>query len=306
MHRVGSAGNTTGSTRPRKEKRFTYVLNDADDKKHCAGINCLSYLNGSASGTSDYIFSGSRDGTLKRWELNDGDASFSATFESHVDWVNDSIVVGQKLVSCSSDTTLKVWNCFSDGACTRTLRQHSDYVICLAAAEKNSNIVASGGLGGEVFIWDLDAALTPVAKSVDAKEDELPNGNSGSALTTLCNVSSNITSNGQSHAYSPITAKGHKDSVYALAMNDTGTLLVSGGTEKVLSIRIIRFDDKVIQISEVPSIYLSSALASTSKTVLDVMWLEISGVSCFSKFGRLQALLHLLMSIVVAEINPYT
>ncbi|KAK3139399.1 hypothetical protein QOZ80_5AG0382600 [Eleusine coracana subsp. coracana] len=236
MHRVGSAGNTTGSTRPRKEKRFTYVLNDADDKKHCAGINCLSYLNGSASGTSDYIFSGSRDGTLKRWELNDGDASFSATFESHVDWVNDSIVVGQKLVSCSSDTTLKVWNCFSDGACTRTLRQHSDYVICLAAAEKNSNIVASGGLGGEVFIWDLDAALTPVAKSVDAKEDELPNGNSGSALTTLCNVSSNITSNGQSHAYSPITAKGHKDSVYALAMNDTGTLLVSGGTEKVVRV----------------------------------------------------------------------
>ncbi|GJN13710.1 hypothetical protein PR202_gb00446 [Eleusine coracana subsp. coracana] len=232
MHRVGSAGNTTGSTRPRKEKRFTYVLNDADDKKHCAGINCLSYLNGSASGTSDYIFSGSRDGTLKRWELNDGDASFSATFESHVDWVNDSIIVGQKLVSCSSDTTLKVWNCFSDGACTRTLRQHSDYVICLAAAEKNSNIVASGGLGGEVFIWDLDAALTPVAKSVDAKEDELPNGNSGPALTTLCNVSSSITSNGQSHAYSPITAKGHKDSVYALAMNDTGTLLVSGGTEK--------------------------------------------------------------------------
>lgn len=100
-----------------------------------------------------------------------------------------------------------------------------------------SNIVASGGLGGEVFIWDLDAALAPVAKSVDAKEDEVPNGNSGPALTTLCNVnsSSNIaSSNGQAHGYNPITAKGHKDSVYALAMNDTGTLLVSGGTEKVL------------------------------------------------------------------------
>lgn len=33
MHRVGSAGNTSNSTRPRKEKRLTYVLNDADDKK---------------------------------------------------------------------------------------------------------------------------------------------------------------------------------------------------------------------------------------------------------------------------------
>jgi WD40 repeat protein len=51
----------------------------------------LAYLNGSASGTSDYIFSGSRDGTLKRWELNNRDASFSATFESHVDWVCSSL-----------------------------------------------------------------------------------------------------------------------------------------------------------------------------------------------------------------------
>lgn len=33
MHRVGSAGNTSNSTRPRKEKRLTYVLNDADDMK---------------------------------------------------------------------------------------------------------------------------------------------------------------------------------------------------------------------------------------------------------------------------------
>ena len=108
-------------------------------------------------------------------------------------------------------------------------------VFCASVLQ--SNIVASGGLGGEVFIWDIDAALAPVAKSVDAKEDEVPNGNSRPALTTLCNVnsSSNIaSSNGQTHGYNPITAKGHKDSVYALAMNDTGTLLVSGGTEKVL------------------------------------------------------------------------
>lgn len=88
--------------------------------------------------------------------------------------VNDAVLVNDNtLVSCSSDTTLKVclfndacwfyyiyifinillflidvylffwveihqtWNCLSDGTCTRTLRQHSDYVTCLAAAEKN-------------------------------------------------------------------------------------------------------------------------------------------------------------------------
>ncbi|XP_020105362.1 WD repeat-containing protein 48 isoform X2 [Ananas comosus] len=239
MHRVGSAGNTSGSTRARKEKRLTYVLNDADDTKHRAGINCLAYLKNSAPDNYDYLFTGSRDGTLKRWALRDGEASFSATFESHVDWVNDAILAGNTLVSCSSDTTLKTWNCLSDGVCTRTLRQHSDYVICLAAAEKNSNIVASGGLGGEVFIWDIDAALLPIAKTADSTEDDVSNGNTMQPMTSLrCGGTNNNISanNSQSRGYSPIAAKGHKESVYALAMNDSGTLLVSGGTEKVVRV----------------------------------------------------------------------
>lgn len=37
----------------------------------------------------------------------------------------------------------------------------------------------------------------------------------------------------QAQGYVPVTAKGHKQSVYAMALNDTGTVLVSGGTEKV-------------------------------------------------------------------------
>ena len=40
MHRVGSASNGNNSTRPRKEKRLTYVLNDSDDSK----VNSLFYL----------------------------------------------------------------------------------------------------------------------------------------------------------------------------------------------------------------------------------------------------------------------
>ncbi|XP_072995666.1 uncharacterized protein [Typha latifolia] len=239
MHRVGSAGAASGSSRPRKEKRLTYVLNDADNTKHCAGVNCLEFLKASSPDSCDYLFTGSRDGTLKRWALTDDGPSFSATFESHVDWVNDVVLAGKTLVSCSSDGTLKTWNCLSDGACTMTLRQHSDYVICLAAAEKNSNIVASGGLGGEVFIWDIDAALLPVVKSVDTTIDENSNGNVGQPLTSLrcINASNNMsTHNSQPHGYSPVAAKGHKESVYALAMNDSGTLLVSGGTEKVIRV----------------------------------------------------------------------
>ncbi|XP_024021969.1 WD repeat-containing protein 48 isoform X1 [Morus notabilis] len=256
MHRVGSAGNTANSTRPRKEKRLTYVLNDADDTKHCAGINCLALLKSTVSDGCDYLFTGSRDGTLKRWALGEEAATCSTTFESHVDWVNDAVLAGDNtLVSCSSDTTLKTWNCMSDGTCTRTLRQHSDYVTCLAAAAKNSNAVASGGLGGEVFVWDLEAALSPVSKSGDAMEDDCSNGINGSGhplpITSLrsINSSNNISVHAtQSHGYVPIAAKGHKESVYALAMNDSGTLLVSGGTEKVVRVWDPRSGSKTMKL----------------------------------------------------------
>ncbi|KAK2977351.1 hypothetical protein RJ640_013330, partial [Escallonia rubra] len=256
MHRVGSAGNTSNSVRARKEKRLTYVLNDSDDTKHCAGINCLALLKSSVPDGGDYLFTGSRDGRLKRWALAEDGATCSATFESHVDWVNDAVLAGgNTLVSCSSDTTVKAWNCLSDGTCTKTLRQHSDYVTCLAAAEKNANIVSSGGLGGEVFIWDLEAALAPISKSSDAMEDDCSNGIIGSGnslpITSLRTIgSSNSISlhTTQSQGYLPVAAKGHKESVYALAMNDSGTLLVSGGTEKVVRVWDPRNGSKTMKL----------------------------------------------------------
>ncbi|KAH9688384.1 WD REPEATS REGION domain-containing protein [Citrus sinensis] len=213
MHRVGSAGNNANSTRPRKEKRLTYVLNNSDDTKS------------SVSNGVDYLFTGSRDGTLKRWSLADDVGSCSATFESHVDWVNDAVLVGDNtLVSCSSDTTLK------------------------------SNIVASGGLGAEVFIWDIEAALAP-SKSGDAMEDDCSTGINGSgnslpvtSLRTIGSSNSISAHTSQSQGYVPIAAKGHKESVYALAMNDSGNLLVSGGTEKVVRVWDPRTGSKTIKL----------------------------------------------------------
>ncbi|XP_058770498.1 uncharacterized protein LOC131644112 [Vicia villosa] len=255
MHHVGTVGNPNNSTRPRKEKRLTYVLNDSDDTKHCAGINCLAVLKSESSDESDYLFTGSRDGKLNRWTLSGDAATCSATFESHLDWVNDAVLVGDStLVSCSSDTTLKTWNALSTGTCTRTLCQHSDYVTCLAASEKNSNIVASGGLGGEVFIWDIEAALASAAKCNDSMDDDASNCVNGSGnllpMTRLRTIgsSNSISMQTQTEGYIPVSAKGHKESVYALAMNEGGTVLVSGGTEKVVRVWDPRSGSKTMKL----------------------------------------------------------
>lgn len=72
-------------------------------------------------------------------------------------------------------------------------------------------------------------------------EDDCSNATNGSGnaqpITSLRTISSSNSISmhtTQAHGYVPISAKGHKESVYALAMNDSGSLLVSGGTEKVL------------------------------------------------------------------------
>lgn len=72
-------------------------------------------------------------------------------------------------------------------------------------------------------------------------DDDTSNGVNGSGnslpVTSLRSIdsSNSISMHAtQTDGYIPIAAKGHKESVYALAMNEGGTLLVSGGTEKVL------------------------------------------------------------------------
>lgn len=109
-----------------------------------------------------------------------------------------------------------------------------------------SNIIASAGLGGEVFVWDLDAASVPILKAaVEDNASEKNNGLGPSVPITSTDrsiVSSFSTATQSlltSQGYAPITVKGHKESVYALAMNDAGTILVSGGTEKVVACTII-------------------------------------------------------------------
>ncbi|KAI7995674.1 WD repeat-containing protein 48 [Camellia lanceoleosa] len=121
--------------------------------------------------------------------------------------------------------------------------------------DTKSNVVTSSGLGGEVFIWDLEAALAPTSKTSDATEDYYSNGVNGVGnyvpitSTRMTSSNNNISLHmTQSHGYVPIAAKGHKESVYALGMNDNGTLLVSGGTEKVLRVWDLRTGSKTMKL----------------------------------------------------------
>ncbi|PIK57039.1 putative WD repeat-containing protein 48 [Apostichopus japonicus] len=188
----------------------SYVLRNEVEREHRSGVNCMQY-----DPLMNRLYSGGRDSIVRIWNLNSMNDPYVLSMEHHTDWVNDTVLCcgGRTLISASSDTTVKVWNAHK-GFCMSTLRTHKDYVKALAYA-KDKEHVASGGLDRQIFLWDV---------------------NTLTALTATNNTVTTSSFNGQ------------KDSIYSLAMNPSGTVLISGSTEKVLRVWDPRTCAKIMKL----------------------------------------------------------
>ncbi|CAO3616929.1 unnamed protein product [Cunninghamella blakesleeana] len=135
----------------------------------------------------------------------------------HTDWVNDIVVCeqGSSVITASSDRTVKLWRPYShDSHQAHTIGWHTDYVKCLSYASE-AGWVASGGLDKRINIWDIEkgeAALTIQVGSMNINNDQ-PNDTTNT---------SHITST--------------KSSIYAMAVNPSGTMLVTGSPERVVRV----------------------------------------------------------------------
>ena len=215
---------TDRQTTPRKDERLTYVLR-APEKRHRFGISALAV-------SDQELFTAGRDGTVRAWTLPSTEKSFSSSsinhptdplpsistpksgriFDEHVDWVNDVLLVRgtDRLVSCSSDTTIKIWDAKDSTRSVHTLVEHTDYVKALTQV---SNGIASGSLDGRVLIWDLTTGR----------------------IITECGGNSD----------EPPTQNG---SVYCMAGSVSGYCFVSGSTDKTISVWDTRTGDRVLQL----------------------------------------------------------
>ncbi|RLW11584.1 hypothetical protein DV515_00001308 [Chloebia gouldiae] len=177
----------------------SYVIRDEVEKYNRNGVNALQL-----DPALNRLFTAGRDSIIRIWSVNQHKQDpYIASMEHHTDWVNDIVLCcnGKTLISASSDTTVKVWNAHK-GFCMSTLRTHKDYVKALAYA-KDKELVASAGLDRQIFLWDVNT------------------------LTALTASNNTVTTSSLS---------GNKDSIYSLAMNQMGTVIVSGSTEKVLRV----------------------------------------------------------------------
>uniref|UniRef100_A0A8D0D4U9 WD repeat-containing protein 48 n=1 Tax=Sander lucioperca TaxID=283035 RepID=A0A8D0D4U9_SANLU len=183
----------------RRKVQVSYVIRDEVEKYNRNGVNALQL-----DPALNRLFTAGRDSIIRIWSVYQHKQDpYIASMEHHTDWVNDIVLCcnGKTLISASSDTTVKVWNAHK-GFCMSTLRTHKDYVKALAYA-KDKELVASAGLDRQIFLWDVNT------------------------LTALTASNNTVTTSSLS---------GNKDSIYSLAMNQMGTVIVSGSTEKVLRV----------------------------------------------------------------------
>ncbi|XP_018307442.1 LOW QUALITY PROTEIN: WD repeat-containing protein 48 [Mycetomoellerius zeteki] len=204
------AAHKTGGQTARKKVQVSMVIRDEVEKQHRAGVNSLQY-----DPALHRLYSAGRDSIIRIWNCRNMKEPYIQSMEHHTDWVNDIVLCcnGKNLISASSDTTVKVWNAHK-GFCMSTLRTHKDYVKALAYA-KDREQVASAGLDKSIFLWDVNT------------------------LTALTASNNTVTTSSLS---------GNRDSIYSLAMNQIGTVIVSGSTEKVLRVWDPRFCTKLMKL----------------------------------------------------------
>ena len=109
---------------------------------HTSTVRCLKMSDANTA------ISGSRDTTLRIWDISTGIAK--GILMGHQASVRCLEIYGDLVVSGSYDTTAKIWS-ISTGQCLRTLQGHFSQIYAIAF---DGQRIATGSLDTSVRIWD--------------------------------------------------------------------------------------------------------------------------------------------------------
>lgn len=113
------------------------------------------------------MFTASRDRLIKIWNVNypKQRSNLVADLDSHTDWVNQIILVPEArntLISCSNDTTIKIWRLDSLSKVKErrilpvsTLQDHEDSVRFIGYSAKIGRLFSAAD-DGSILMWDLN------------------------------------------------------------------------------------------------------------------------------------------------------
>ena len=180
------------------------------------------------------VVSGSRDNTLRVWNLVSGESLH--TLEGHEDYVEAVAITpdGRQVVSGSVDKSLRVWD-LASGECLRTLEGHTGGVTAVVITPDGRQVV-SGSWDNTLRVWDLASGeclrtleghkLEVVAVAITPDGRQVISGSLDGTLRVW-----DLASGEYLH-----TLKGHKDWVNAVAISPDRRRVVSGSMDTMLRV----------------------------------------------------------------------
>ncbi len=178
------------------------------------------------------LISGSKDHTIKIWELSSGKEQ--RTLTGHTDTV-ESVAIsgdGKTLVSGSYDKTIKVWK-LPSGEELRTLTGHYDIVTSVAISRDGKRLI-SGSRDRRIKVWEL-----PAGEEIQTLAGHT-NGVRDIAISLDGKTLVSGSWDGTVRIWELSSGKGlqlptsHTDVVGGVAISGDGKTVVSGGSDRTI------------------------------------------------------------------------
>jgi platelet-activating factor acetylhydrolase IB subunit alpha len=136
----------------REEEKQTNPSNAATHQTQGQGSSSASSQSQSLGG--EYLVSGSRDKTIRLWELSSGQCI--RTLSGHDNWIRSVTFhpSGRYLISCSDDKTIRVWDFTKNLKQVKKIENAHDLFVTCVDFHRQLPLVASGGVDHIVKLWD--------------------------------------------------------------------------------------------------------------------------------------------------------
>ncbi len=118
------------------------------------------------SSNSYLLVSGSANGTVFLWHIENQKGEKINQFIGHKNWVTDVIAKKNLIISASRDGTIKLWR--KDGTLIDTLSSHQGWVNSIKFSQ---SYLVSAGEDGKVIFWLLNNNQVKPVKTITASED---------------------------------------------------------------------------------------------------------------------------------------